>query len=75
MGVMDATKYEIEVRLRVKPRLGFTYIITHPSRPGWKEESTESYSSAEEARKAAGVIVRRFAVRAADNARREAARQ
>ena len=72
---MDAARYEIDVRPRVKPRLGFTYIITHPNRPGWKEESTDSYNSAEEARKAGSVIVRRFATRIANDARREAARQ
>ena len=72
---MYAADYKIEVRSRVKPRLGFIYIITHPNRPGWKEESSDSYSSAEDARKAGGVIIRRFATRAADNARREAAQQ
>jgi hypothetical protein len=62
---MDVTKYEIDIRLRGKPRVGFTYVITHPNRPGWKEESADSYNSAEEAKKAGSVIVRRFVTRAA----------
>ena len=71
---MDPAKYEIEIRTRIRPRVGFIYIISHPDRLGWKEESVDSFNSAEAAKKAAGIIIRRFVIRAADKARRATAR-
>jgi hypothetical protein len=56
-----SASYGIMVRERTKPETGFSYVITHPDRPGWSESSGATFfKSAQEAVKAASAAIERL---------------
>ena len=59
----SSSRYQVAIRTRVKPRVGYAYVITDTERLGWSEEATETFGSQEAALKASQVALRRICFR------------
>jgi hypothetical protein len=56
----SASRYQVAIRTQVRPRVGYTYVITDTERPGWLEKAIETYGSHDAALKASQVALRRL---------------
>jgi hypothetical protein len=56
----QSASYRIVVLERTKRGTGFTYVITHPDRPGWSESTAASFKSAQAAATAASDAIERL---------------